>query len=66
MLEILNLLVAALGGVFLLSILGETDTRALIQHATCESQPEPLPRSRTLEDFRMVRSSKTEDGGFVA
>jgi len=65
-LEILNLLVAALGGVFLLSILGGTDTRALIQQATRESQSEPLRKSHTLENFRMLRSSKTEDGGFVA
>jgi hypothetical protein len=66
-LQILNVLVAAFGGVFLLSIFRRTDTRALIPHQISEVQSEKhRHRFRTLDDVRMLRSSKTETGGSVA
>jgi hypothetical protein len=66
-LQILNVLVAAFGGVFLLSIFRRTDTRALIPHRISEVQSEKhRQRFRTLDDVRMLRSSKTETGGSVA
>jgi len=66
-LQIVNVLVAALGGVFLLSIFRRTDARTLIPQPISEIQSEKRrQRFRTLGDVRMLRSSKTENGGFVA
>jgi hypothetical protein len=66
-LQILNLLVATFGGVFLLSIFGRTDPRSLILQPISEiSLEEHRQTFRTLEEVRMLWSGKTENRGFVA